>query len=71
VRIDGIDVATEPARVKERIGYMSQRFSLSETLTVAENLLYVSEIWHVPAGERRKRVTASSSSAGSDRSRSG
>jgi len=57
VGIDGIDVATEPARVKERIGYMSQRFSLSETLTVAENLLYVSEIWHVPAGERRKRVT--------------
>jgi len=57
VRIDGIDVATEPARVKERIGYMSQRFSLSEMLTVAENLLYVSEIWHVPPGERRKRVT--------------
>ena len=42
VRIDGIDVTTDPARVKERIGYMSQRFSLSETLTVAENLLYVS-----------------------------
>jgi len=55
-RIDGLDVATEPARVKERIGYMSQRFSLSETLTVAENLLYVSEVWHVPRGERRKRV---------------
>ena len=56
VRIDGIDVRADPAGVKERIGYMSQRFSLSETLTVAENLLYVSEIWHVPAGERRKRV---------------
>jgi drug efflux transport system ATP-binding protein len=57
VRIDGIDVSVDPALVKERIGYMSQRFSLSETLTVAENLLYVSEIWHVPHGERRKRVT--------------
>jgi ABC-2 type transport system ATP-binding protein len=57
VHIDGIDVATDPAAVKERIGYMSQRFSLSETLTVAENLLYVSEVWHVPPGERRKRVT--------------
>ncbi|MBI3783301.1 MAG: ABC transporter ATP-binding protein [Deltaproteobacteria bacterium] len=57
VRIDGIDVSTDPASIKERIGYMSQRFSLSETLTVAENLLYVSEIWHVPPGERRKRVT--------------
>jgi ABC-2 type transport system ATP-binding protein len=57
VRIDGIDVSADPARVKERIGYMSQRFSLAETLTVAENLLYVSEVWHVPRGERRKRVT--------------
>jgi ABC-2 type transport system ATP-binding protein len=57
VRIDGIDVSTDPTAVKEHIGYMSQRFSLSETLTVAENLLYVSEVWHVPHGERRKRVT--------------
>jgi ABC-2 type transport system ATP-binding protein len=57
VHIDGIDVSADPAQVKERIGYMSQRFSLSETLTVAENLLYVSEVWHVPRGERRKRVT--------------
>ena len=56
VRIDGVDVAADPALVKERIGYMSQRFSLSETLTVAENLLYVGEVWHVPRGERRKRV---------------
>lgn len=56
VRIAGLDVSTEPAAVKERIGYMSQRFSLSETLTVAENLLYVSEVWHVQRGERRKRV---------------
>ncbi len=57
VRIDGIDVSSDPALVKQRIGYMSQRFSLAETLTVAENLLYVSEVWHVPRGERRKRVT--------------
>ncbi len=57
VCIDGLDVSANPARVKERIGYMSQRFSLSETLTVAENLLYVSEVWHVPPGQRRTRVT--------------
>jgi ABC-2 type transport system ATP-binding protein len=56
-RIDGVDVSADPAQVKQRIGYMSQRFSLSETLTVAENLLYVSEVWHVPRGERRRRVT--------------
>jgi len=56
VVVDGIDVAREAARVKERIGYMSQRFSLSETLTVAENLQYASEIWHLSAAERRERI---------------
>jgi ABC-2 type transport system ATP-binding protein len=57
VRIAGLDVSREAAAEKERIGYMSQRFSLCETLTVAENLLYVSEVWHVPRGMRRKRVS--------------
>jgi ABC-2 type transport system ATP-binding protein len=57
VRIDGIDVSTDPAQVKRRIGYMSQRFSLSETLTVAENLAYVSEVWHVPRSEQHTRIT--------------
>jgi len=56
-RVDGIDIAADPASVKSRIGYMSQRFSLSETLTVLENLLYVAEVWGVPAGARRQRIT--------------
>ncbi len=56
IEIDGINVAQDPAGVKERIGYMSQRFSLSENLTVAENLHYVCEIWHVPRSEQKARV---------------
>ena len=55
--IGGIDVTADPAAVKRQIGYMSQRFSLSETLTVVENLLYVAEVWGVPPGTRRKRIT--------------
>ena len=43
--------------MKRHIGYMSQRFSLSETLTVLENLLYVAEVWGVPPGARRQRIT--------------
>jgi ABC-2 type transport system ATP-binding protein len=54
--VGGVDSAADPAAVKRRIGYMSQRFSLSETLTVLENLLYVSEVWGVPPGMRRKRI---------------
>ena len=55
-RVGGIDVSADPAGVKRQIGYMSQRFSLSETLTVLENLLYVAEVWGVPPSARRQRI---------------
>jgi ABC-2 type transport system ATP-binding protein len=55
-RVAGIDVVADPAAVKRHIGYMSQRFSLSETLTVLENLVYVAEVWGVPPGTRRQRI---------------
>jgi ABC-2 type transport system ATP-binding protein len=37
-QVAGFDIRTEPARVRERIGYMSQRFSLYDDLTVRENI---------------------------------
>jgi ABC-2 type transport system ATP-binding protein len=55
-RVGGIDITADPAGVKRQIGYMSQRFSLSETLTVLENLLYVAEVWGVPPGAQRQRI---------------
>jgi ABC-2 type transport system ATP-binding protein len=38
--IDGIDVGSDPEGVKRRIGYMSQRFSLYELLTVDQNIRF-------------------------------
>src|SRR5688572_16450700 len=38
--VDGIDVSTDPEGVKQRIGYMSQRFSLYELLTVDQNIRF-------------------------------
>src|ERR1044072_147661 len=38
--IDGIDVGADPEAVKRRIGYMSQKFSLYELLTVDQNITF-------------------------------
>jgi ABC-2 type transport system ATP-binding protein len=54
--VDGVDVTKDAAEVKRRIGYMSQRFSLSGTLSVLENLLYVAEVWGVDPAARRQRI---------------
>lgn len=43
--VDGIDVSVDPDSVKQRIGYMSQKFSLYDDLTVLENLRFYAQIY--------------------------
>ena len=52
----GFDIATQAERIKERIGYMTQRFSLYEDLSVIENLSFYAGIYGVPRARRRARV---------------
>ncbi|HET9360612.1 MAG TPA: ABC transporter ATP-binding protein, partial [Vicinamibacterales bacterium] len=44
-RVGGIDVTADPEGVKRRIGYMSQRFSLYEALTVDQNIAFFGGIY--------------------------
>jgi ABC-2 type transport system ATP-binding protein len=54
-RILGIDVARQPEEVKRRIGYMSQRFSLYDDLTVAQNLRFFGGVYGLRGREARER----------------
>ena len=52
----GYDIATQAESIKQRIGYMTQRFSLYEDLSVIENLTFYAGIYGVPRAKRRARV---------------
>ncbi len=43
--VDGVDVVADPDKVKSRIGYMSQRFSLYRDLTVWENIQFYGQVY--------------------------
>lgn len=52
----GYDVSRSPEKVKARIGYMTQKFSLYEDLTVMENLEFYSSLYGIGGPERRKKL---------------
>jgi len=54
-RVLGIDVVADPEAVKRRIGYMSQRFSLYEDLTVAQNLAFWGGVYGLRGAALRER----------------
>jgi ABC-2 type transport system ATP-binding protein len=57
--VSGFDVARQPEEVKRSIGYMSQKFSLYDDLTVEENIDFFTGIYCVPRerrGERKEYV---------------
>jgi ABC-2 type transport system ATP-binding protein len=57
-RVAGHDVYTESEAIKRSIGYMSQRFSLYEDLTVWENIRLYGGIYDLPSREIRDRAGA-------------
>jgi ABC-2 type transport system ATP-binding protein len=56
VSVLGLEVPRDAERLRRRIGYMTQRFSLYEDLSVGENLTFMGEIFGVGRRERRARI---------------
>ncbi len=69
--VAGLDIIRENEKIKRRIGYMSQRFSLYPDLTVAENVDFFSGIYGIRGRDRQIRKDWAMQTAGlkQDRSR--
>ena len=55
-RVAGYSVATEARKIKQTIGYMSQKFSLYEDLTVAENIEFYGGVYGLTRMEIRDKT---------------
>jgi len=53
--VNGFDVASQPEEIRRTIGYMSQKFSLYDDLTVEENIDFFTGIYGVPRARRTER----------------
>jgi ABC-2 type transport system ATP-binding protein len=53
--VAGFDVSKDPEEIRKNIGYMSQKFSLYDDLTVEENIDFFSRIYSVPREMRAER----------------
>ena len=55
--VGGFDIIRQNEQIKSHIGYMSQRFSLYEDLTAAENLDFFGGVYGLPASRLKERIT--------------
>ncbi len=55
-RVAGYDIFTEPEKIKQSIGYMSQKFSLYTDLSPFENIRFYLGIYDIPGAEWKERI---------------
>jgi len=63
-QVGGYDIIREQYKIKEHIGYMSQKFSLYNDLSVEENINFYSGIYKIPKAQKKERFNMVIRSAG-------
>jgi ABC-2 type transport system ATP-binding protein len=58
IRVLGLAIPRDAEALKRRIGYMTQKFSLYEDLTVLENLEFLAAVHDIPRAATRRRIDA-------------
>jgi ABC-2 type transport system ATP-binding protein len=55
IRVNNLETIQNIAQIRSILGYMPQRFSLYQDLSVEQNLRFFAELFQVPPGERQER----------------
>ena len=55
-KVAGCDIKKEAESLKEKVGYLPQRFGLYGDLTVLENIHFYADLYQVPKKERKDRI---------------
>ena len=69
VRVLGIDIPKEAEALRLRLGYMTQKFSLYDDLTIEENLKFIARIYNLPTRKTKNRIEQQLSDFGLDQRR--
>ncbi len=56
IEVLGLSIPKQAEALKQQIGYMTQKFSLYDDLTVQENLGFVGEVFAIPGKQRKQRI---------------
>ncbi|MDD5491694.1 MAG: ABC transporter ATP-binding protein [bacterium] len=54
--VNGYDIVRQPEKIKQRIGYVTQRFGLYDDLTVSENLNFYASLYNIPPQKIKNNV---------------